>query len=159
MQPATISLFDFGLATAGASTLTFCNEMKTSIGTFQGLNAGGYGRVHVSRSDADSPLSVEVILDDHEWNDQLRDGGFSDWQDASIYGVRYALEQAGIRQGRWTVCRIIGLLVDTTPTIVAVAAARAAWSFAGFSPPQDLDDRLQQLALASEPNVPPSFDP
>lgn len=36
---------------------------------------------------------------------------------------------------------------------------RADGLFAGFSPPQDLDDRLQQLAVASEPNVPPSFDP
>lgn len=132
--------------------------MKTAIGTYTGLKAGGYGRVHITQLDPDAPLSLAISLDADEWNDQIRDGQFPDWQEASLYGLRYALAQAGVEQGRWTVDRIVGLLVDTTPTIVAVAAARAVWEVAEYTPPQDLNDRLQTLALASKPGEPPSFD-
>lgn len=132
--------------------------MNSGIGIFRGnSHAGGYGRVHVRASDLSSPLTVEVCLDDDECNNQLRDGRFPDWIEASIYGLRYALKQADAEQGTWTIHRIVGLLVDTNPTFVAVAAARAAWKALNFSPPHEVDDRLQKLALEARGEAMPSF--
>ncbi|GAB5444747.1 MAG: hypothetical protein Fues2KO_50960 [Fuerstiella sp.] len=102
--------------------------MLTGTGEYRGDRAIGYARVHVTCESEHAPLGVEIALDDHEWNNQLRDGSFADWTEAAIAGCRFALQAAKQENGQWNVHRIVGLLVDTTAEYVAIASARATWN-------------------------------
>jgi len=130
--------------------------MNAGTGVFS-RGGCGYGRVHVLNSDEASPLSVQTCLDDHPWNEQLRGGNFGDWIKAAEYGVRHALAQAEVEKGAWIIHRIVGTLADTTPTIVAVAAARAVWEALAVPMPSWLEDKLNQAVLDSDPCKQPSF--
>lgn len=95
------------------------------IGTWWGKV--GYARVHVHAEPTDTEVSISISLDDHHWNDQLRDGSFADWEDAAMSGVGYGLQIAEKSDGCFLITRIVGLMVDTVPQFVAYAAAVAVW--------------------------------
>jgi len=120
--------------------------MRQGKGEYRGAKAGGYARVHVCGRTDDPAFEVLIALDDHEWNDQLKNGGFSDWTDAAIAGCRYALDVASVTRGRWEIRRIVGLVVDTTPAFIAIAAARAAWNACDFRVSENVDERLNEYA-------------
>lgn len=102
--------------------------MLTGIGIYQGGRSGGNARVYVRCEKIDQPMQVHLILDEHEWNDQLRNGSFEDWTNAALAGARHALDTVNQDTGSWVVHRIVGLLVDTIPKYVAIAAALSVWN-------------------------------
>jgi hypothetical protein len=120
--------------------------MRQGTGEYRGGKAGGYARVHVCCRTDHPPFQVSIALDDHEWNDQLRSGAFIDWTDAAVAGCRYALDVASVTCGRWEIHRIVGLVVDTTPTFIAIAAARAAWNACDYRASETVDERLNEYA-------------
>ena len=120
--------------------------MLSGIGVYRGGTSGGYARVHVCCHDVAGALNVDLVLDDHDWNDQLRDGSFASWTDAAIVGVQYALNTVDQDCGNWIIHRIVGLMVDTNPRFVAIAAAKGAWIALQIEPsPSRLAD-LDQFA-------------
>jgi hypothetical protein len=132
--------------------------MNSFYGKFQGGSGGGYSRVHVHCIEPNQPLSIEIILDEDGWNEQFREGRLKLLQDAAIYGLTFAFDQAGVSKGAWVIHRIVAELVDTNPTIMAVAAARAGWKAVSTPPPKELDDHLQALVLDNGLGLdPPDF--
>ncbi|MEP3480816.1 MAG: hypothetical protein ABJZ55_16325 [Fuerstiella sp.] len=125
--------------------------MLTGTGEYCGDRAIGYARVHVIYKPEDAPLRIEIALDDHEWNDQLRDGSFAVWTDAAIAGCRFALHAAKKETGNWTVHRIVGLLVDTTAEIVAIASTRATWNAAKYDANDHDEETLRDFARTTFP--------
>jgi hypothetical protein len=76
--------------------------------------------------------------------------GFEDWKSAAEAGVRYALRIAGVMQANVIITRILGRsFTDTTPTIVAAAAADALWTALSFTPPTEAVGFLAQQAFQS----------
>lgn len=120
--------------------------MLTGTGEYRGGQAGGYSRVHITCEAEDSSLRISIALDDHEWNDQLRDGSFSDWTDAAVSGCRFALQAASRVTGQWYIHRIVGLLADTTTEFVAIASARAAWSATQYTATTEDEQSLRAFA-------------
>jgi hypothetical protein len=120
--------------------------MKSEKGEFRGGRRGGYARVHLEADLTEDRLEVVVDLDSHGWNNQIREGSFGDWEEGTVYGVRYGIETAGIRSGYWRIRRIVGLIVDTTPMFLAFAAAQAVWKIVGYSPSED---HIRQMTEAA----------
>ena len=119
--------------------------MRLGTGEYRGGKYGGYARVHVRCDNTNVELCVNLALDDHTANEQLRDGSFIDWTNAAIAGVTFALSVTEETTGSWTVHRIVGLLVDTVPRFVAIAAARSVWNALCIEPTASLDDELMRF--------------
>lgn len=74
------------------------------------------------------------------------------WKAAAVIGAAWAIEVAGVR----VVCRITtisGMPIDTNPTVVAIASARAVWATVGFTPSESLRQQVDQ-AVSSSHEVP-----
>lgn len=126
-------------------------------GIYAGGKGGGYARVEIGCQPNQSPSSVQVCFDRDPRNDHLREGAYKDWEEAAIYGCRFALNIASIDTGEWEIRRIIGQLCDTSATFVAVAAARATWNLSGFQVPSALDEQLNHFARHSKADATPDF--
>ena len=70
------------------------------------------------------------------------------WTPAAIAGVTWALEVAGV-QAACTVTEVEGTVIDTNPTLVAIAAARATWASLAFTPDEALAARIEDAILDS----------
>lgn len=119
--------------------------MLIGTGEYRGGKSGGYARVHVRCDDNTRELRVDLSLDEHQWNDQLRDGSFTDWTDAAIAGARFALDVSDRTTGLWTIHRVVGLVVDTVPRFMVIAAARSVWDALNVEQTTSLDDNLVEF--------------
>ena len=108
--------------------------MFHGIGKYYGGKAAGYACVHLQWENAETDFRIRIALDDHVWNDQLRNDDFADWTDAALSGVRYALQHDPNKHGHFLVVHVIGLVCDTIPRYVAYAAVVATWDAIGFIP-------------------------
>jgi hypothetical protein len=64
-------------------------------------------------------------------------------------GIEFALKNVGSAHVRVIVNKITGLTTDTTPTLVAVVAAIATWNAIGFTPSQEVMERMERMILMS----------
>lgn len=64
------------------------------------------------------------------------------WEKGAVYGVGFALEAANALPCSVRITEIAGAGVETTPTVVAAAAAEAIWLAIGFAPPADVRARI-----------------
>jgi hypothetical protein len=95
----------------------------------------GIARVLIEVEVNTKEISVKIDLDTKdEWNNQFSGGGFRDWFEGAIYGAKYGLEIAKVPNAQIKVKRIIGQIIDTTPTTVAAATAFAVWEAFEFQP-------------------------
>lgn len=109
---------------------------------------GGYARVLLEIELGGEHSSVEVVLNDDEWNNQLRGSNYSDWLEGAIYGVEFALLLAGICGASVEIKMIAGLDTDSSPTNIAAAAADAVWKAVGFHVPNEITQQINQAVLA-----------
>lgn len=125
--------------------------MIAGIGEYRGNRAIGYARFHVICCSEGAPLDIEVALDDHEWNNQLRDGSFADWTDAAVAGCRFALQTTKKGNGLWNIHRIVGVDVDTTAEYVAIASALATWHASNYDVRDEDQESLRNFARTFRP--------
>lgn len=71
----------------------------------------------------------------------------ADWRDAAVFGVDLGRQLAGYCGG-FVVTQIKGMCVDTSPVLVAIAAARAVWAAVGFAPSQELGVAVEEAITA-----------
>ncbi len=131
-----------------------------SEGTFAKYGKGGYARVLIEIVLGGEVLSVEIMLNDDEWNNQLRTGDFDYWLEGAVYGVQFALRVAGVTAASVEIKRIVGLMVDTIPTNIAAAAADAVWKAINFDVPKQITHNINQAVLIGwkNPHVLQKFD-
>ncbi|QDT10523.1 hypothetical protein [Planctomycetes bacterium K23_9] len=127
--------------------------MTDGTGVFHGPKSIGYARVHVRCTESPRDFAVTLALDDDEWNNQLRDGGFSDWTDAALAGLEHALRLSGNAHGQWAVIRVVGLVSDTIPRYIAHASALAAWDSVGYHAETEELESLLNWTVESFPGL------
>lgn len=81
--------------------------------------------------------------------DDVSEHGYRDWKAGAKVGVEYALEEANANKSGVIVTKIIGLLTDTNPTIIAAAAAFAVWEAIGFKASQEELKKLEDIVFNS----------
>lgn len=74
--------------------------------------------------------------------------GYVDWIEGAKIGIAFAATSSP-RRCSFRVVRISGISSDTNPSIVASAAARAAWAAMGVEPPLDDIKRVDECAFSS----------
>jgi hypothetical protein len=76
--------------------------------------------------------------------------GYDDWKQGAVVGIEYALTKTGsLQQYEIEVKNIVGTDVDTTPTIVAIAAVLATWQGLNYKFTQEELQQLETAAIAS----------
>ena len=83
------------------------------------------------------------------------------WEKGAVYGVGFALEAANALPCSVHITEIEAGGADTTPTVVAAAAAEAIWTAIGFAPPADVRARIARSVERSRrqpPSVLARFD-
>ena len=128
---------------------------------------GWYASVRLSLVPA---AGSDVVLAPSSANDWYRSEG---WLDAAVAGAALGLELAG-GAGRCSITSVHGMVCDTSPGVVALAAMRAAWAAVAFAPseplaaavegcitrghqlsPEAVREALVRLARQAEPDAAP----
>lgn len=98
---------------------------------------GYYAAVGVVRTPDATGLRVVI---DHQADDEWQRA--QGWTAAAAAGAALGLELAGAAVGL-AVTRVHGMVCDTSPGLVAIAAVRAAWGAVGFAPDRSLADAVE----------------
>jgi hypothetical protein len=104
---------------------------------------GGCGYFAAVRVRLDPGASAPVALEPAAVSDYDRGSG---WGEAASIGAALGLSLCGA-VGRCAVTNVRGTVCDTSPALVAIAAARAVWAAAGFEPPAALAARVESCVL------------
>jgi hypothetical protein len=67
---------------------------------------------------------------------------FTAWLDAAAAGATLGLDLAGAG-GQCSITRVHGMVCDTSPGVVAIAAIRAVWTVLGFVPSRSLSAAVE----------------
>jgi hypothetical protein len=86
--------------------------------------------------------------------EEVPPSGYDDWKAGARAGVELALAVAEVSGAHVRIDHIAGLTTDTNPTLVGVAAALAVWRALGFSPSEEVVNRLEAIAFASWQRAP-----
>ena len=115
---------------------------------------------------ATATSSIDLECSGEGWIEQgyleeVSADGYDDWKAGARVGIEFALKFARLTQARVVVRKITGLTTDTNPTIVGAAAAIATWNAIGYTPAQEVLERLEGSVFVSwsrGANAIPVFD-
>ena len=111
---------------------------------FRQANHKAYGaRVTVRIQQSPGDATIHVDCSSSEWPTE------PEWETGDRSGGAYALQALPEQRIAVDIIQIVGLITDTNPTIVAVAAIFAVWGGVGYQAPQPEIARLEGVALAS----------
>lgn len=91
----------------------------------------------------DPDPSPSVALGRGAVDNYKRDSG---WREAALTGAEVGMSVARVT-GACVITQVRGMDCDTSPGVVAVAAARAVWAAAGFVPPARLAALVESCVL------------
>jgi hypothetical protein len=111
----------------------------------QDRGRGFYARVWVRPDSADVGRG-RVTADRAASPTFFREEG---WLDAAVAGAQLALKLCG-SDCAYQIVSVHGMVVDTKPTTVAIAAMRAVWDAECFEPPVELESKLHTAILRSD---------
>lgn len=108
---------------------------------------GYYASVRLTYEDAggDGPPAVLAPGVENAWD--------REWFDAAVAGVALGLELARA-PGRCTITRVHGMVCDTNPTLVAIAAVRAVWAAVSFDPDEATAQKIESCILRGHQMTP-----
>jgi len=81
--------------------------------------------------------------------EEVPEEGYEDWKLGAYEGIKYALDRCDCPQYGVVVRRITGVMTDTNPILVGLAAADAVWIALGFKPPRLEAEWHKHLGLSS----------
>lgn len=112
---------------------------------------GCFAHVWVSVHEQTGPVGTTFAGDGSQSQgptEAARTVGYEQWQAAAVAGAKFALRRMGIDRAV-TISRVVGIHTDTTPTVVAIAAAYAVWKAEQYTPNDTLVASLKELARSS----------
>lgn len=104
---------------------------------------GSYGYLAAVRVRLDSDRLHEVIVDAEAIDEYYRRLGYGE---AAAFGAALGYSLSG-ESGACVIMHVRGMVCDTSPTPVAIAAIRAIWTATGFTPLAALTARVESCVL------------
>ena len=111
---------------------------------------GGCGYFAAVRVRLDPGAAGRAYLEPATVSDYDRGSG---WGEAATVGADLGMSLCGA-SGMCAVTQVRGMICDTSPALVAIAAARAVWAAAGFTPPSALAARVESCVLRGHKLLP-----
>ena len=105
------------------------------------VGSHGYFAAVWLRHDSDHPN--EVIVDVDAIGEYDRRLG---WGEAAAFGAGLGISLSGA-SGAFVITHVRGMICDTSPTLVAIAAIRAIWIATEFSPLANLASRVESCVM------------
>ena len=105
---------------------------------------GGCGYFALVRACLTPEDSVSVKAEPSALDEYDRGQG---WLEAAEYGAALGMELAA-KTGCCNLIRVRGMVCDTSPALVAIAAIRAVWTAVAFKPAPERTDEMEKCILS-----------